>query len=259
MHWVGFEPIIRMFDTVLYRAALPVGLQRCNFCRYEIALIGINSDTSESSNISVVKTYVVWQSSETHHGESAAYLIDEYHCGRLQSTPLGKLHRCHRLGHPSKQFWNWFCGMAFRAAVVLHLMSSMSSKCLPFNISFFIGNRKTALGARIGIGCSITVICSLAKISLQTVQCEQVLWDHFCTPLLHVKIFSVRKWTEFFSTYYRVLTMVYNTQRYWVFGLCPSSGFFLNKNEKTRRFGNWICFRPQVREDTYSVGSLRKS
>jgi hypothetical protein len=32
--------------------------------------------------------------------------------------------------------------------------------------------------------------------------------------------------------YYRVLTMVYNTQRYWVFGLCPSSGFFLNNNEK---------------------------
>jgi hypothetical protein len=48
-------------------------------------------------------------------------------------------------------------------------------------------------------------------------------------------------------------------QRYWVFGLCPSSGFFLNKNEKTQRFGNWICFRPQVREDTYSVGPLRKS
>jgi hypothetical protein len=43
------------------------------------------------------------------------------------------------------------------------------------------------------------------------------------------------------SRYYRVLTMVYNTQRYWVFGLCPSSGFFLNNNEKTKRFGNWIC------------------
>jgi hypothetical protein len=28
---------------------------------------------------------------------------------------------------------------------------------------------------------------------------------------------------------------------------------------KTQCFGNWICFRPQVREDTYSVGSLRKS
>jgi hypothetical protein len=47
------------------------------------------------------------------------------------------------------------------------------------------------------------------------------------------------------------------TQRYWVFELCPSSGFSLNNNEKTQRFGNWICFRPQVREDTYSVGSLR--
>jgi hypothetical protein len=34
------------------------------------------------------------------------------------------------------------------------------------------------------------------------------------------------------SRYYRVLTMVYNTQRYWVFGLCSSSGFFLNNNEK---------------------------
>jgi hypothetical protein len=39
--------------------------------------------------------------------------------------------------------------------------------------------------------------------------------------------------------------MVYITQRHWVFGLCPSSGFFLNNNEKTQRFGNWICFRPQ--------------
>jgi hypothetical protein len=36
-----------------------------------------------------------------------------------------------------------------------------------------------------------------------------------------------------------------NPQRYWVFGLCPSSGFFLNNNEKTQRFGNWICFRPK--------------
>jgi hypothetical protein len=25
--------------------------------------------------------------------------------------------------------------------------------------------------------------------------------------------------------FYRVLMMVYNTQNYWVFGLCPSSGF----------------------------------
>jgi hypothetical protein len=32
-----------------------------------------------------------------------------------------------------------------------------------------------------------------------------------------------------------------------------------NKLRETRRFGNWISFRPQVREKTYSVGSLRKS
>jgi hypothetical protein len=30
--------------------------------------------------------------------------------------------------------------------------------------------------------------------------------------------------------------MVYNTQIYWVFGLCPSSGFFLNNNEKNTTF-----------------------
>ena len=37
--------------------------------------------------------------------------------------PLEAMHRCQRLVHSSKQFWNWFCGMAFRAAVVLFLMS----------------------------------------------------------------------------------------------------------------------------------------
>jgi len=36
--------------------------------------------------------------------------------------------------------------MAFRAAVVLLLVSSMSSKCLPFNISFIFGNRKKSMG-----------------------------------------------------------------------------------------------------------------
>ena len=49
-----------------------------------------------------------------------------------------------------KKFWKWFCGMAFRAAVVLFLMSSVSSKCLPFNISFIFGNRKKSVGARSG-------------------------------------------------------------------------------------------------------------
>jgi hypothetical protein len=35
---------------------------------------------------------------------------------------------------------------------------------------------------------------------------------------------------------YRVLMMVYNTQRYWVFRLCPSSGNFLNNNGKNTTF-----------------------
>jgi len=57
--------------------------------------------------------------------------------------PLENYAPCQRLFHPSKQFWNWFCVMTFRAAVVLLLMSSMSSKCLPSNISFIFGNRKS--------------------------------------------------------------------------------------------------------------------
>jgi hypothetical protein len=36
--------------------------------------------------------------------------------------------------------------------------------------------------------------------------------------------------------------MVCNAQNDWVFVFRPSSGIL----EKTRRFGNWICFRPQV-------------
>jgi hypothetical protein len=36
--------------------------------------------------------------------------------------------------------------------------------------------------------------------------------------------------------------MVYNTQNYWGFGLFHWLVF-----NRTRRFGNWICFRPQVK------------
>jgi hypothetical protein len=46
-----------MFEVVLYRAALAVGLQRCNFCRYEVVLMGINCETSESASISIVDAY----------------------------------------------------------------------------------------------------------------------------------------------------------------------------------------------------------
>jgi hypothetical protein len=42
----------------------------------------------------------------------------------------------------------------------------------------------------------------------------------------------------------RVL-MISDTQNHWVPGLCPP---LANLNSyRTRRFGNWICFRPQVR------------
>jgi hypothetical protein len=37
-------------------------------------------------------------------------------------------------------------GMAFRTAIILPLTSSMSTKCLPFNISFIFGKRKKSLG-----------------------------------------------------------------------------------------------------------------
>ena len=67
---------------------------------------------------------------------------------------------------PSKQFYNWFCVTAFRATVVLLLMSSVSSKCLPFNISFTSGNKKKSLGLypvnKQGVP---TVICLVAKNS----------------------------------------------------------------------------------------------
>jgi hypothetical protein len=49
--------------------------------------------------------------------------------------------------------------------------------------------------------------------------------------------------------------MGYNTQSYWVFGLCPASGIL--KIYKTQRFAKWICFRPQVRGEIPTLlGSL---
>jgi hypothetical protein len=50
-----------------------------------------------------------------------------------------------------------------------------------------------------------------------------------------------------------VLTMVYNTR---IIGFSdfvhrPDS----KELEEKKRFGNCICFRPQVRRDTYCVGS----
>jgi hypothetical protein len=48
------------------------------------------------------------------------------------------------------------------------------------------------------------------------------------------------------------------TQNYWVFGLLSIVRY--SKNYKIQRFGNWICFRPQVRGETPIVlGPLERA
>jgi hypothetical protein len=63
-------------------------------------------------------------------------------------------------------------------------------------------------------------------------------WTHESVALLSSAPCSlsepVWQYIELFR-YYRVLMMVYNTQRYWVFGLCPSSWFEITKNTTFRK------------------------
>jgi hypothetical protein len=47
-----------------------------------------------------------------------------------------------------------------------------------------------------------------------------------------------------------VLTMVYNTQDYWVFWTL-SIVRYSKKQKRTQRFGNRTCFRPQLRGETF--------
>jgi hypothetical protein len=55
--------------------------------------------------------------------------------------------------------------------------------------------------------------------------------------------------------------MVYNTQDYWVFGLCPSSGILKNTEEcNVSETGSVsILWWGVGVGNTYSVGSVRKS
>jgi hypothetical protein len=48
---------------------------------------------------------------------------------------------------------------------------------------------------------------------------------------------------KLFGRFWRVLTVVYNTQNYWVFGICPSSGILKARKHNVSESG---CFRPQV-------------
>jgi len=106
------------------------------YLQYNISLNNVRDLTIKFANSSRLKFY-------TPHCWIPPWSPSKY-------SPWEAMHRCQRLVHPSKQFWSWFCGMSFRAAVVLLLMSSISSKCLPFDISFIFGNRKKSLEARSG-------------------------------------------------------------------------------------------------------------
>jgi hypothetical protein len=52
--------------------------------------------------------------------------------------------------------------------------------------------------------------------------------------------------------------MAYSTQNYWGFGL---SHLLVFLGVETRRFENWICFRPQVRtvEKPTQFGPLKRA
>jgi hypothetical protein len=52
--------------------------------------------------------------------------------------------------------------------------------------------------------------------------------------------------------------MVYNTQDFGFLDFFHRL-VFQKKHERTQRFENGICFRPQVRGGRHSVGSVRKS
>jgi hypothetical protein len=52
--------------------------------------------------------------------------------------------------------------------------------------------------------------------------------------------------------------MMYNTQNYWVSGLCPSPGILNNRKRDILETGS-VSVLMGGEGDTYSVGSLRKS
>jgi hypothetical protein len=68
-----------------------------------------------------------------------------------------------------------------------------------------------------------------------------------------VSVFSLEY--ELFSntcTYRRTVFMYSELLGFWALSIVRNSKYY-----KTQRFGNWICFCPQVRGGRQSVGSLR--
>jgi len=101
------------------------------------------------------------------------------------------MHRCQRLVHSRKilelVLWNGLqsCHCITPDAISVIKMPS-------FQYFFIFRNRKKSLGARSSeqAGCSNTVICLVAKNSSLLLFFGELLWDHFCTHLPQVKIFS---------------------------------------------------------------------
>jgi hypothetical protein len=105
-------------------------------------LLKTDSDPHELLN-----NVTTWSDNEVHE----LIVVKVLHTSLLNTTvvtfkvlPLGSYAPMLAPSPPFKTIlelvlWN---GLAFRAAVALLLMSSMSSKCLPVNISFIFGNKK---------------------------------------------------------------------------------------------------------------------
>jgi hypothetical protein len=74
--------------------------------------------------------------------------------------------------------------------------------------------------------------------------------------IIFPSIFIGGFYTEFQVRFWRVLTMVYNTENYCVLGLCPSSGILEARKHNVSETGSVSVLR-WGGEDTYSVGSLR--
>jgi hypothetical protein len=50
--------------------------------------------------------------------------------------------------------------------------------------------------------------------------------------------------------------MVYKTQNYWAFGLCPLSAILKTRRQ---RFGNFICFSPELMETPIVLDPLERA
>ena len=98
------------------------------------------------------RAHVVAQSNvRTYRDKSATYLIAEYHRGRLQSIPLGKLCTdASAWSTPQNNFGTVFLEWPSEQLLYYSRCHQFHKKCLPLNISCIFGNRKKSLGVRSG-------------------------------------------------------------------------------------------------------------